>query len=237
MRLHWLAGSAMALLLLGCATPGVQTDFRNSVVTNRSEDQVWSDLVQYFTTRNIQIKTIERDSGVVYAEQARFDPNMASCDKDPLVYPQESLVALNVFVRKISEVQTQVTVTGDFRQIGYFQGQPIHLRCYSTGALEASILNSVSGGQAPAQIGAAPAPIAPPITVPLIPQASTATAPVSPQQQSSSASLVLAPVPTQTEKLPGHRVAGYGCPGFDGRVVYAESPNKLPRACERMEPL
>lgn len=62
-------------------------------------------------------------------------------------------------------------------------------------------------------------------------------APIAAQPLQQTAVSAMAPVPTQTEKLPGHRVAGYGCPGFDGRVIYAVSPDKLPRACEQVEPL
>ncbi len=64
-----------------------------------------------------------------------------------------------------------------------------------------------------------------------------ATTAPTPEAAAQARGLLLPPVPTQTEKLPGHRVAGYGCPGFAPRVLYAESPDKLPKACERMEPL
>ncbi|MBB5220434.1 Zn-dependent protease with chaperone function [Amaricoccus macauensis] len=47
----------------------------------------------------------------------------------------------------------------------------------------------------------------------------------------------LPPLPTQTTRLPGHRLAGHGCPGYAPRVLYAEAPNKLPAGCERVQPL
>lgn len=48
---------------------------------------------------------------------------------------------------------------------------------------------------------------------------------------------LLAPLPTQTTQLPGHRVAGRGCPGFAPRVLYATGPDKLPSNCESITPL
>ena len=45
------------------------------------------------------------------------------------------------------------------------------------------------------------------------------------------------PLPTQTKRLPGHRLAAYGCPGFAPRVLYGESVEKLPKNCERVEQL
>lgn len=52
-----------------------------------------------------------------------------------------------------------------------------------------------------------------------------------------NSSLELTPLPTQTSKLPGHRVVGRGCPGFAPRLLYAESPDKLPRNCESVDAL
>lgn len=71
-------------------------------------------------------------------------------------------------------------------------------------------------------------------------QARTATsasaiAPASADSSSSTSSLP--PLPTQTKRLPGHRLAAYGCPGFSPRVLYSESVEKLPKNCERIVPL
>lgn len=66
----------------------------------------------------------------------------------------------------------------------------------------------------------------------------TATAPVPALATAAApASSTLAPMPTQTKRLPGHRLAAYGCPGFAPRVLYSDSPEKLPQNCERVEPL
>lgn len=53
----------------------------------------------------------------------------------------------------------------------------------------------------------------------------------------SDAQSTLAPLPTQTQRLPGHRLGAYGCPGFAPRVLYSDSPEKLPKNCERIESL
>lgn len=78
---------------------------------------------------------------------------------------------------------------------------------------------------------ATPAPVAPP-------QAVEAIQPVASAAPASVASPVaLPPVTTQTTQMPGHRVAGKGCPGFAPRVLYAESLEKLPKSCESVTPL
>lgn len=50
-------------------------------------------------------------------------------------------------------------------------------------------------------------------------------------------SATMAPLPTQTTRLPGHRVVGRGCPGFEARPLYAESPEQLPLGCRGVETL
>jgi len=122
-----------------------QTQFDNSVIVGKSEDQVWSDLIGFFTSRNIQIQTIERDSGVIYAERASFDDTLASCDMNSMLAPGTSLATLNVFVRPLSPTQTQVTVNTDFRKTGRYGANEIPLNCYSTGLLEADILRAAGG--------------------------------------------------------------------------------------------
>lgn len=72
------------------------------------------------------------------------------------------------------------------------------------------------------------------------PTAAPAETPATPTPVAAAESVALpelAPLPTQTTKLPGHRVAGHGCPGFAPRVLYAESPSKLPATCEQITPL
>lgn len=64
--------------------------------------------------------------------------------------------------------------------------------------------------------------------------ASTAPSPVT---VAPSGPAALTPVPSQTKRLPGHRLAAYGCPGFTPRVLYSESVERLPKNCERIEPL
>lgn len=80
----------------------------------------------------------------------------------------------------------------------------------------------------PVRVVTAAAPVAAPTTSTIVPTAAAG---------SPSASSTLAPLPTQTKRLPGHRLAAYGCPGFAPRVLYSDSPEKLPKNCERVETL
>lgn len=81
-----------------------------------------------------------------------------------------------------------------------------------------------------------PASTAAPAAAPVVAVATPAPTPAAPSAAPASTS-ALPPLPTQTQRLPGHRLAAYGCPGFAPRVLYSDSPEKLPKDCERIEPL
>lgn len=85
-----------------------------------------------------------------------------------------------------------------------------------------------------------PASTAAPAVAPIMAVATPAPTPVAPSALPATAPAsisALPPLPTQTQRLPGHRLVAYGCPGFAPRVLYSESPDKLPKNCERIEPL
>lgn len=106
-------------------------------------DTVWANLVEYFTSKSIQIKTIEKASGVIYAERSHVSENTADCGQVPLALELNRLLSLNVFVRAIAS-RTQVTVNAEYGIVRSFDGKTWSDKCYSTGELERSILDSLS---------------------------------------------------------------------------------------------
>lgn len=137
-----------AALLAGCVTPPKPTAFDNSVTISRSKDAVWESLIGYFTANNIQVKTIEKDSGVIYAERMAFDTgigDLADCGKSAFEVDVGSTVGLNVFARSISASVTEVTVNAQFQVARMFDGQTRSYPCLSKGRLEAEILAAISG--------------------------------------------------------------------------------------------
>ena len=135
--------AVVAIVSTSCATPPTQTAFENSRTFAISKDEAWERLLVYFTGNNIQIKTIEKDSGVIYAERSLSDKTMSNCGEDPLAVEVGRPATLNVFVRP-SGNQTHVAVNTDFTVRRFFDGQTWTAPCYSTGVLEGQILNSVA---------------------------------------------------------------------------------------------
>lgn len=142
-----IKGTLLALVLLaaGCATPPNIYTFDRTSTYPISKDEAWERLITYFTTNNIQIKTIEKDSGVIYAERALVDATIADCGQGGLAIDVARAGGLNVFVRSISPRETQVSVNSDYKITRMFDGQVMVTPCNSTGLLEGEILRSIGG--------------------------------------------------------------------------------------------
>jgi uncharacterized lipoprotein YmbA len=140
--MKWVSVALVACLLAACGTEPKKTAFNNSAVVAKKKDQVWESALDYFTRNNIQIKTIEKDSGVIYAERASFEESMADCGEQPIARELARTATLNVFVRP-QPSGTQVSVNTTFAVVRTFDGQTWKTECFSTGLLERQILNSV----------------------------------------------------------------------------------------------
>lgn len=143
---------ALTTLIAGCATPPAYIPFDNSSTVSLSKDEVWSNLVEYFATSNISIKTIEKDSGIIYAERMLAGPSeiasVASCGANFMAPSVGATADMNVFVREEAGGATRVTVTTNFREMRsntMANGQLFTAQCNSLGVLEAGILRAAAG--------------------------------------------------------------------------------------------
>jgi hypothetical protein len=102
----------------------------------------------WFTSNQLSIKTIEKDSGIIYAEQIDTSgtSTIADCGQPGIDHPIERLGQLNVFVREIDAATTQMTINSTFieRRMNGWTGAAKSATCVSTGVLESQILNAVS---------------------------------------------------------------------------------------------
>jgi hypothetical protein len=132
-------------LFHGCSTAPGTYSYKNNQSFNRTYDEVWEDLVRFFATHNIQVKNIAKDSGVIYAESARFDDELADCGSPGINRVVNRLVNLNVFVSR-SEARPTVHVNSKFTETRQFDRNLHTVECNSKGVIESSILRAVRGG-------------------------------------------------------------------------------------------
>jgi hypothetical protein len=148
MRLSAIS-TLLAFAMAGCATAPQTHQFQNTVTTSLPYDAAWSNIMDFFSSRNIQIKTIEKDSGIIYAESTTVDQRFADCGNPGLAVPLQNTASFNVFVRPLDSELTQLTVNSQHKQLRQFGGYPpVVVDCNSTGSLETAILQSVGAAQA-----------------------------------------------------------------------------------------
>jgi hypothetical protein len=82
------------------ATTPATYNYEKSKSYSQRYDQIWEDLVGFFANRNISIKSIAKDSGVIYAETSRFEEELADCGHPGLASVVTRTVNLNVFVMR-----------------------------------------------------------------------------------------------------------------------------------------
>ena len=139
---NFAAVAGIAVLLSSCASPPKMSQFEKTRIYQSGKDAVWEKLLAFFTANSIQIKTIEKDSGVIYAERAMADATMADCGQPGLAIELARPGSLNVFVRGVGS-GTEVNVNTQFTSLRQFDNQTFTTQCHSTGVLEKQILDSI----------------------------------------------------------------------------------------------
>jgi len=130
----------------GCAAPK-PTHFENSQTFAAPFEAVWAATVEHMAGRNIPIKTIEMDSGIIYAEPVNAPGTFADCGESIATVVARP-ATLNIFVRSVDS-GTVVTVNTTFRETRYFDGVTFTQECYSSGLIERDILSAIQQRLAP----------------------------------------------------------------------------------------
>ena len=147
------------LFFTGCTTvQPTSHDFNAEKSYTASEPTVWDAIMDFFTRNSILIKTIERDSGIVYAEQEFVgiqDPtyfeSIADCGSYGLDVPGEGKISLNVFVRDNGNndtviVRVNTNYARDWIHKDLWTGSKIKQtrQCTSKGVLEESVFQNIT---------------------------------------------------------------------------------------------
>lgn len=139
-RAPWLA---VALLGAGCVGPSgpvVSYAVERERVAAGSFGDVWDALLDTLSDSPLQIRGIDRQSGVLYAE-GLIDPALgwADCGRPGWWHPQDQIAIVNVYVRDAAP-GTRVLVNARFQRLYSSGGDRRLVQCTSTGALERDLL-------------------------------------------------------------------------------------------------
>lgn len=198
--LTWLGVAATgAMVWIGCEPPRPSAPSKpveSEIVVEAPLDAVWDATVEWFATRGLPIKNIDKTSGLLATEHtmptAQAGTVMRCGTPGPTpngkVEHAEHRTHFNVLLRAQGPRQTKVTVNAFFdclvntyENVGLFGAQvrldsSVRHKCESTGTLERSILSRLEKVKsAPAAEGPAVPSAAPSATQPAAPSLSACT--------------------------------------------------------------
>lgn len=145
-------------MLVGCATPGLQptqTSIDKTRVYNASYDKVWSAAIAGVAESNLNITTLEKESGIVAISNTTYDPSWADEGTRGSILGvsdqvMERVANFNILATKQGPDKTRVQVNSNFKMnVRHGNGsQAIPFtyqwqQAYSNGTLEQIILNGV----------------------------------------------------------------------------------------------
>lgn len=99
--------------LPSCSTPAEVFKINSTREYNVSKDVLWERVIRQFATTNTQVKTIEKVSGIIFAERAMTSAEptnwaqrgkigeFADCGKEFMLVPYRQAVEFNIFVREM----------------------------------------------------------------------------------------------------------------------------------------
>ncbi len=151
--------SLITVYALACATrPPVQRDIDTGRIVDKSYDEVWEGVIDFFASNNINIQTIEKDSGIIVSEPMKVPHlgvikgmviyngiEICDCGEPGLNQLTYFYMKFNVFVKRIDEDTTSIKVNAQFP--GTYYNALLKVAgtwdCASTGNMEQLIIDSI----------------------------------------------------------------------------------------------
>lgn len=143
-------------VMSGCAsfTPATKVSVDKSRVMKVDFDTAWERVIEWYAERTINIEAMEKDSGLITAEAARYEDGLmyADCGKGS-GHMLNPTLEFNTHVTRKPDDHVKVNMTVSANTIiqskdmyGRVTGER-QVNCYSNGKLEQELLNHVQTGQ------------------------------------------------------------------------------------------
>lgn len=134
--------------LAACASAPAPRTIVNSFAIEADYDAVWSALIETFAELQLPIENMEKDSGLITTDWIEFtgQTNEGYCDCGGLGINIEvnRLGKFNVFVKKVTENSSEMTVNCMYEQTIRFGDTVNRRKCISTGNLEQEMRDLVT---------------------------------------------------------------------------------------------
>ena len=138
----------LLVLVVGCATAPIRQDIQKIFEFDAGYDDVWAAIIDTFGMMQLPIDNVEKDSGLITTDWLSFevDDGYADCGKGGFGRAVRDLVGrFNVVARDANgTVSVTVNTLYEANRVDVLNPEiSSEVRCYSTGVLEADLVELV----------------------------------------------------------------------------------------------
>ena len=159
--MKYLLAIIIAVVLVGCKAyePPKEYNFEKTKTINKNYDAIWSELIAWFGSENIPIRTIDKASGIISTDYSLSPDKFAyyaDCGSSGFMKEvmRDGLTAnFNVVAAKVTDLETKVTINVFFNSKiketiystrGKYEDVITDTKCNSRGLLEEKIFKKIS---------------------------------------------------------------------------------------------
>lgn len=131
------------LFIVACATPPKPHEVDAEDEFAAPYDSVWTEIIAGLAEKNIPIKTIDKNSGIVVTEEMNTEgrKDLCDCGGGGITSEDKRSGSYNLFLKKVSETHCTVRVNASFYVVRSFDTVTKRIECVSTGLMERNILD------------------------------------------------------------------------------------------------
>ncbi len=143
-----MLAAVAALLMVGCAayTPPQKHDFDKTKSFNKDYDAVWNKIIGFFASKNIPIKTVDKNSGFITTEYDLLTNPFWYMDCGEGGSKTQARATINLTATKEGD-KTTVTVNTFFschlKYMGATTGADNRIDCVSNGRFEKELFDFI----------------------------------------------------------------------------------------------
>lgn len=132
-------------LLTGCSTAPELVAFDNSRTYGKSREDVWLQLMAFFKSSSIPVKTSNKANGIVVAMRNLKRASIyADCGTSDVASVGDGTLTVKISLKSLGAQKTRATVDVTFTAYRHFVGlTKTRIKCFSNGTLETEILKNL----------------------------------------------------------------------------------------------
>jgi hypothetical protein len=136
---------AIFALISGCVSTPEALIFDNARTYNKPQEEVWQNLMQFFESSSIPVKTQDKEKGTLVAVRKLKRASIyAECGISDVSSVRDGVLTVKISLQSLGGAKTRATVDVTYTAFRIFAGiTKNRIECFSNGTLEEEILKNL----------------------------------------------------------------------------------------------